>query len=223
MPLHAASEAGHAEVVRLLLDKNADIIVAQKHGWTPLFLAAINGCADVVKSFLGHYKAEAASQGSHGRTALFCAARFGRHEVVQLLLATGWFQPSKKDWCGSTPLFAAARNGHTGTVTLLLAAEEHLLNCEDRFGRNLIWWARRAGSTEITQLLLRHAEYAHTYVSDDDSRPDTCLITFDPNVPWCDGCTLSIPDGYPHGRCEEENHCDLCLCMECINLGMIPY
>jgi ankyrin repeat protein len=89
MPLHAASEAGHAEVVRLLLDKNADIMVAQKHACTPLFLAAINGCADVVKSFLGHYKAEAASQGSHGRKALFCAARFGRHEVVQLLLATG--------------------------------------------------------------------------------------------------------------------------------------
>jgi len=53
-PLHTAAHEGHTEVVKLLLEKNADVNVgcAYDSGLTPLHLAAFNGYTEVVKLLL---------------------------------------------------------------------------------------------------------------------------------------------------------------------------
>ena len=43
---------GHVEIVKLLLDKEADVNVADKEEWTPLHVASENGHVEVVKLLL---------------------------------------------------------------------------------------------------------------------------------------------------------------------------
>jgi ankyrin repeat protein len=49
MPLNSASNNGHVDVVKLLLEKGADWTVPNNDGWMPLNCASNNGHVDVVK------------------------------------------------------------------------------------------------------------------------------------------------------------------------------
>ena len=51
-PLNSASDSGHVDVVKLLLEKGADMTVTNNGGWTPLNLASGNGHVDLVQLLL---------------------------------------------------------------------------------------------------------------------------------------------------------------------------
>ncbi|KAH8800873.1 ankyrin repeat-containing domain protein [Xylogone sp. PMI_703] len=51
-PVNAASSNGHVEVVKLLLEKGADITVVSKYGWTPVYAASLKGHIKVIKLLL---------------------------------------------------------------------------------------------------------------------------------------------------------------------------
>jgi hypothetical protein len=91
--LQAAADAGHAELVRLLLRKGALVDARQPgtsgiHGDTALQLAAARGDADMVEMLLAAGADVNAPPGHAGRrTALQAAAEGGHLTVVQLLLA----------------------------------------------------------------------------------------------------------------------------------------
>ena len=50
--LQAASEGGHEKVMQILLDKGADISVANADGWTPLNSVADSRHLEVIKLYL---------------------------------------------------------------------------------------------------------------------------------------------------------------------------
>ncbi|PMD61429.1 ankyrin, partial [Hyaloscypha bicolor E] len=148
-----ASWNGHVEVVRLLLDQGADVIVADKHGWTPLISAASNGKVDVVKLLLAVDRVEPDLKDRTGRTPLFYAAKNGNKAIIELLLAINRVDVDSRDYYNSTPLSIAARMGH-GDVVALFLTKGHALNIEDNFGRTPLWWAKKNGYLEIADLLL---------------------------------------------------------------------
>ena len=53
-PLYIASEEGHLDVVRLLVEQRADINKASNDGGTPLLIASSKGRVDVVRVLLEH-------------------------------------------------------------------------------------------------------------------------------------------------------------------------
>ena len=83
-PLHHASSKGHPEVVRILLEKGADIEATNLNGDTPLHIASEEGHIDVVKILL---EAGADKEARHklGWTPLILASENGHTDIVELL------------------------------------------------------------------------------------------------------------------------------------------
>lgn len=87
-PMTAAACGGHAETLRMLLDRGGDPDEWDERGWTPLMEAAFWGHADAVGLLLAH-GADPSVETYGGQTALGNAERHGTPEVVALLRAAG--------------------------------------------------------------------------------------------------------------------------------------
>jgi hypothetical protein len=161
-----AADAGHTEVVQVLLAAGANVVTRTLEEFTALHLACKNGKHAVVQQLLAagadmevpytdqnltplHTAAGAnkeARTGS-GSTALFMASRHGKHDVVRLLLAAGAARNS-----GTTPLYEAALNGHVKAIQLLLQRGANAQVVVG--GRTPLTEAAESGFVAFIQLLL---------------------------------------------------------------------
>jgi hypothetical protein len=118
--LHAASRYGHAEVVYLLLQRNADVNIRSTKDYkrTPLHFASANGRAKVVSLLLEH-GADINAQSTTHSTPLKFASGNGHLEVVRLLLAHG-ADVHIRDIDGDSPFQMATQSGHVAIGQLLL-------------------------------------------------------------------------------------------------------
>ena len=82
-PLHSAA-AGREAVARLLVQRGAQLNVAQRHGWTPLHSATNNGYAALVDQMLAA-GADANATNDDGVTALDLACKGGHQAIVERL------------------------------------------------------------------------------------------------------------------------------------------
>jgi hypothetical protein len=98
-PLSWAAENGHEAVVKLLLEKGADLESKDNNGRTPLSWAAENGHEAVVKLLLEKGADLESKDEYNGQTPLSWAAENGHEAVVKLLLEKGADLESKdKEW-----------------------------------------------------------------------------------------------------------------------------
>ena len=80
-----AARQGHLEVTSILVQKGANLNLADNYGNTPLILAAFNGNAEVVKRLLQAGVDKAAKDKNYGKTALDWARQQKHAAVVALL------------------------------------------------------------------------------------------------------------------------------------------
>jgi ankyrin repeat protein len=174
-----AACARHERIVRLLLDKGADINARGEYINTALQVAAYEGVEELARLLLDH-GADVNAQGGVYDTALQAASRNGHHSMVQLLLGVGanvnarggkfetalqaavWHQMvvqlllangahvNAQGGIYGTALQAAVCNGHKMVVQLLL---ENGADANARGGCAL-WAASSSGHDGIVQLLL---------------------------------------------------------------------
>lgn len=114
-PLHGASEAGHKEIVELLLSGGADINVKDERRWTPLCYACYEGNKEIVKLLLSK-GAEVNIENDYGWTPLYASLRGyysydGPKEIIVLLLSYGADVNVRDNRYGKTPLHEAADRG----------------------------------------------------------------------------------------------------------------
>jgi ankyrin repeat protein len=150
--LHRAVWGGHPDIVRLLLERGAEVDAKGGGGQTPLSLAARWGRGDLVDLLLEH-GADASTKDDLGRTLLHYAAQYGHVDVMRALLAHGFdvnvqattgtplhsaafrreieaarflldhgANPDRRGYLGWTPLHVAASQHHVEAVRALLAA-----------------------------------------------------------------------------------------------------
>lgn len=86
--LNIAAARGHEEIVRLLLDRGADVSIRGVGGDTALFHAARKGEASIVALLLDK-GANPNAVTRHGTTPLMAAEHAGSERVVELLLQAG--------------------------------------------------------------------------------------------------------------------------------------
>ena len=132
--LSNAAGEGHETVVKLLLEKGANIESKDdKYGWTALSKAAGQGHKAVVKLLLDKGANIESKDDKDGRTPLSNAAGEGRKAVVKLLLEKG-ADIESKDEEGGTPLSNAAGEGHEAVVKLLLEKGADIESKDDKYG-----------------------------------------------------------------------------------------
>jgi len=88
-PLHLAASNNFLDVVKLLVDNNANVNIQDSRGYTPLLMAASEGYAECVKRL-----ADAGADVNHRSmddytTAIYHAANSNRIKVVRMLLDKG--------------------------------------------------------------------------------------------------------------------------------------
>ena len=152
-PLIRAAERGRTEVVKLLLEKGADVNVKQiGTGATALIMASQGGHTEVVKLLL-EKGADVNAKDNNGITALLIASSKGRTEVVKLLLGKGADVNVKTTNDGTTAMWQASQNGHTEVVKLLLEKGADV-NAKDNNGITALLIVSSKGQTEVVKLLL---------------------------------------------------------------------
>lgn len=116
--LHQAAFKGHTDVVKLLLDKGANIEVKNSDGNTALLLAAWEGHTETAKLLIDR-QANIHTKNNIEKTALHLAAATNQASTIQLLIEKG-FNIHAKDNNGDMPLHRAAYNGADAAALLLL-------------------------------------------------------------------------------------------------------
>ncbi|KAF3175046.1 hypothetical protein TWF788_008518 [Orbilia oligospora] len=116
---------GHEGVVRLLIEKGADLDDADGCHRTGLSLAALTGDLSIVKALV-EVGADLEASDNDGYTPLAISANsansaqgYHAYDVVEFLLERGAHIETKNK-CGETPLFIAAREGEAEIVGLLI-------------------------------------------------------------------------------------------------------
>lgn len=113
-PLQLASFFGHAEAVRVLLDRGADVgaVSANPMHLQALHSAAAGGHADVVRLLL-EAGADPNARQQRGFTPLMAAAARGDEALVQVLLDAG-ANPAARSEDGNDAADLASERGHAG-------------------------------------------------------------------------------------------------------------
>ncbi|PQE15343.1 Ankyrin repeat domain-containing 52 protein [Rutstroemia sp. NJR-2017a WRK4] len=151
--LQSASNNGHLEVVKLLLENGADLSAADNDGETPLNAASDSGHLEVVKLLL-EKGTDLSVSDINEWTPLNSASDSGHLEVVKLLLENG-ADLSVSDVNGWTPLNTASDNGHLEVVKLLLDNSANL-SVANKNGWTPLNSASATGYLEVVKLLLEN-------------------------------------------------------------------
>ncbi len=120
--LHTASSEGKVDVVKTLLDQDADINSRNASYNTPLHIAAFNGNIEVTRLLIER-GAEVDSRNYVGWTPLLKASQAGHVEISRMLIDRGANVNARKyDYW--TPIHFSAYNGYPELVELLLEHQE---------------------------------------------------------------------------------------------------
>eukprot|EP00903_Cladosiphon_okamuranus_P017387 g16016.t1 len=134
-PLMLAATSGHAQIVRILLNRGATLAAINDDGAAALHIASQNGHPAVAKMLVeGGADVEAAMATALGSRPLHLTADEGHSGVIRVLIEAG-ADPDSRRSDGATPLFAAMYQGHVGaTRELLQAGANPLLTMTDELG-----------------------------------------------------------------------------------------
>jgi ankyrin repeat protein len=154
--LHYAAQAGHLDVVAILLRYHADVNALDNGGRTALLEACHGGpwksepAEEIIQLLLDH----------NAQIDLFQAAAMGRTGLIESILDRDPGLIDSPDKRGRTALFHAARNNRLAAVKLLVERGADV-NRSDAVGIAALHRTSQECSDELIQYLLDHGADAH--------------------------------------------------------------
>ena len=156
--LHNTISRRHFDIMRILIERGANVNVKDRDGLTPLHYATSDGHTDIAQILL-EKGANVNEKNSGGFTALHYATFWGYLDIVPILLDRG-ANVNGKDNIDYTPLHYAAYHGRADIVRLLLkgGADPKL---RDITGQTPSALAIRKGHTTIVEMLKEAEEESY--------------------------------------------------------------
>ncbi|CAG9986134.1 unnamed protein product [Clonostachys byssicola] len=159
-----ATETGHGDVPRFLLDQEDNTPRSNIEGWAPLHIAAGtgDGRTDIIQ-FLLDKGADTSIRNHDGHTPLFMAARTGRLSAARVLVSGG-ASLDVTDNAGCTPLFRAIFKGYFDLANYLVeqGASPHI---KFGLGWTQLHVAAQSGRLDVVKYLFENLN--ELYVRDD--------------------------------------------------------
>jgi len=126
-----ASMAGSEGMIDLLIHAGADIELADKNGYTPIYWATAKGNTNAVKQLLNK-GADPSKYNNIGLSALTNSAVQGKMDIIKLFLNAG-YNIDSRDRNGLTMLYGAVYKGNKSVVEMLikLGADKSLIYGKD--------------------------------------------------------------------------------------------
>lgn len=155
--LQLAVSKGHEQIVKLLLERKADVTIRDTKGQTVLHVATRNwgnGGSTSIAALLLDAGVDIDARNNLGETALHKAVLFAHTAMVRLLLERGASTRISDNWWGGTPLHWAADMGKHDIGKLLLASGAEI-SARDIFkGGTPFHWAAKRPTEAMLRLLL---------------------------------------------------------------------
>jgi ankyrin repeat protein len=149
--LHRASYCGQLDVVRLIVNRGADIYIRDVNNNTALHLAAASGSVDIIKLLLDKGMSVNLTN-TTGSTPLHISAEFGHLESTKVLFERGAAINNTNKY-GNTPLMRAAHNYKLETFRYLTEIGADI-NVRDANNNTALHYAAESGSVDIIRFLL---------------------------------------------------------------------
>uniref|UniRef100_F1KPG7 Ankyrin repeat and KH domain-containing protein mask n=1 Tax=Ascaris suum TaxID=6253 RepID=F1KPG7_ASCSU len=175
---------GRTEVVRLLLEYNANVEHRAKTGLTPLMEAANGGYVDVGELLLeAGADPNTAPVPTSRDTALTIAADKGHHKFVEMLIHAG-AQIDAHNKKGCTALWLACHGGHLETAQTLVKHDADVDARDNRRVSPLII-AFRKGHVKLVKYMVRHVQQ---FPSDQECYRFLATVTDKEHLSKCHQC-----------------------------------
>jgi uncharacterized protein len=150
-PLADVAEKRNFSDLKELLERRADVNVAQADGMTALHWAVYHDRSDTVQDLLSA-GADAMAKTRYGVTPLSIACTNGNVKIVVALLEAG-ADPNAILAGGETPLMTASRTGRIEPVKALLDRGAKV-DAKDRNGQTAVMWAAADGHVDVVSTLI---------------------------------------------------------------------
>jgi ankyrin repeat protein len=153
--LHSAAESGNEAVVRLLVDRGADVKAKDKYGKTMLHSAASSWKEnEAVVRLLVDRGADVKAKDNDGETVLHSVAKSGKEAVVRLLIDRG-ADVKAKDNDGETVLHSAASTWRENEAVVRLLMDRGAdAQAKDNDGQTALHLAAWGGNEVVVRLLM---------------------------------------------------------------------
>jgi len=163
--LHWAAHDGNIEILVRLIQAGGNITAFNRYGIAPIWLAAQNGHADIIETFLRLGVAPNTPRNDSGETVLMIAARGGHAGVLQRLIAYGADVNATDSIRSQTALMWAAAEGHQSAVQILSEAGSDL-EARSMTGLTALMFAIRSGDINVTREILKQGADLRTTAPD---------------------------------------------------------
>jgi len=146
-----AASHGHMEIVKLLVDRGADVNMKGEAWYGPLHAASAGGYVEIVELLLDH---GADVNIFHHDKPLHYAAKNGHIRVAEILLARG-ANVNARGMDESTPLGSAVAHRRKEMAEYLLSKGADV-NARANYGRTALFTCYANDDVEMGRLLLQH-------------------------------------------------------------------
>ncbi|CAH1799315.1 unnamed protein product [Owenia fusiformis] len=172
--VHKIASLGSTDFLDGLVEKNVDLDVKDRFGYTAIMMATINSHLATLKKLVTT-GANVNLKTIDGNTVLHLASFWDKPVGLDFLLKSTTLDINQRNYLGNTPLILATRAGNVTIIKLLTADTRLKINLQGEDKRTAVHEASLQKSSKILAILAEYGAYFDVKDVDDEMSIQTCI------------------------------------------------